>query len=133
MLRFMLMLQPAGYVPSLSDSATRVTGVEFGRFAVLPCLILAAGSVAARESVRNADIGVVLGRRVQHLGRRAGRWFHGSPPGWQDPLALKKTAAQHPIIALRAGLWLLGVKEHLSWLSPTRPPKSGFCNRCGVL
>ena len=133
MLRFMSMLQRAGYVAGLADSEIRVTCVEFGRCAVLPCPILAAGAVAARESVRNADIGVVLGRRVQHLGRRAGRWFHGSPPGWQDPLVLKNIAAQAPFLASRARLWLLGVKEHLLWLSPPGPLKNGFCNRCGVL
>lgn len=133
MLRCMLMLQRAGYVPGLSGSATRVTGVEFGRFAVLPCPILAAGSVAARESIRNADIGVVLERRVQHLGRRAGRWFHGSPTDWQSPIALKKNRAQPPILASRARLWLLGVKEHLLWLSPPGPVKRVFCIRRGVL
>ena len=128
MLLFMLMLQQAGYVAGLSDIEIRVTCVEFGRFAVLPCPILSAGSVAARESVRNADIGVVLGRRVQHLGRKAGRWFHDSPTDWQGPIAVERNRAQHPILASRAGLWLLGVKEHLLWLSPTGPVKSVFCN-----
>ena len=105
MLRFMLVLQRAGYVAGGADSEIIVTGVDFGRCAVLPCPIPAAGSVAARESVRNADIGVVLGRRVQHLGRRAGRSFHGAPPGWQDPIAPKRIRRAVPFLASRARIW----------------------------
>ena len=68
-----------------------VEGVELGSLAALPCLIGSARPIAGGKPGHNAKTGGVLGRRGQQPGRRAGWYFCGSPPGWQDPKAPKKT------------------------------------------